>query len=74
MMDGFGNMGAFWGFGMLIFWVALTALIAWGVYAVFAGRGNTVEASEGALEILKRRYASGEITQAEFEQARKAIG
>ncbi len=74
MMDGFGNMGAFWGFGMILFWVVLTALIAWGVSASLAGRDSTVKASGGALDILKRRYAAGEITQAEFEQARKAIG
>lgn len=29
--------------------------------------------SEGALEILKRRYARGEIQKAEFEEKRKDL-
>jgi uncharacterized membrane protein len=31
-------------------------------------------APDGALEILRRRYAAGEITEAEFEQAKHVLG
>jgi uncharacterized membrane protein len=31
-------------------------------------------APEGALDILRRRYAAGEIAEAEFEQAKRVLG
>lgn len=78
MIDTVGHMGAFGVWGMLLallFWLGLIALIVWGASALFPGRGaSDKEVTESAIEILKRRYASGEITQGEFELARKAIG
>jgi uncharacterized membrane protein len=34
---------------------------------------NSTSERETPLEILKRRYASGEISAAEFEQARRSV-
>ena len=70
----FGWMAGFGGLGMLLgllFWVALIALLVWGV-ASFVSR-TPVDARGDALDILKRRFAAGEITQAEFETAHRAL-
>lgn len=72
--DWSGAMGGLGWLGMglgLVFWVALIVLLVWGATALFGPRGTTSETD--ALEILRRRYAGGEITQAEYEQARRAL-
>ena len=55
----------------LLVWVGLIALVVWGAGALFGGRGGGAEETPG--EILRRRYARGEISQAEYEQARQAL-
>ena len=74
MMGGFGTMAGFGGLGMvvgLLFWVAVIALVVWGISALFAQRDRARE--ETPLQILQRRYARGEINEAEYQQARKAL-
>ena len=79
-MMGYGGFGALGGLGMglfggifmLLFWIAIILLVVWAVRGVFPGQRQTE--SDGAVEILQRRYAAGEISQAEYEQARKALG
>ncbi len=68
---GFGGMG--WGGGLLmvLVWVAILVLVIWAVRALFPGTPGVER--EGPLDLLKRRYAAGEITSAEYEQARRAI-
>jgi putative membrane protein len=68
---GFG-MGLFGGVMMLLFWAAIILLVVWAVRSVFPSQRQSEP--ESAVEILKRRYAAGEISQAEYEQARKALG
>jgi putative membrane protein len=68
---GFG-MGLFGGIMMLLFWAAIILLVVWAVRSVFPSQRQSEH--ESAVEILKRRYAAGEISQAEYEQARKALG
>lgn len=66
-------MMAMGGFGMLVGllgWAVIVALIVWGTSALFAQHDSSVT----ALEILRRRYARGEITEAELEQARRSLG
>jgi putative membrane protein len=65
-------MGLFGGIVMLLFWMAIILLVVWAVRGGFAGECRSER--ESAAEILKRRYAAGEISQAEYEQARKALG
>jgi len=69
-----------WGFGglwwiMPILMIAFWGLIIWGI--VMLVRRSSPSASgpkdESALEILKRRYAAGEIGKEEFEEKKKAI-
>jgi putative membrane protein len=71
-MHGIGGVGM--GLGLLV-WVALlggiAAIMVWATrqYATRAGSGR----SEDALEILRRRYAQGEITREQFEQMKKDL-
>lgn len=73
MMNDMGWFGGFgWGFGwlfMLLFWglviLGIVALVRW---LAQSGAGKTPEKT--ALDLLKERYARGEIGREEFEQKR----
>ncbi len=62
-----------WGMGgwlfMLLFWGAVIAFI------VFLARrmGGSGPRNESAMDILKKRYAKGEITKDEYESMKKDI-
>jgi uncharacterized membrane protein len=74
MMNGsygpWGMMSGSWGIGMLLFWiiviVGIVLLIKW-----LAGQSHHKGTS--ALDILKARYAKGEINKEEFETKKKDI-
>jgi putative membrane protein len=62
-----GEYGGWW--FMLIIMVIFWGLVVWGIVALVRGLstgGNTSDQTDSALEILKRRYARGEITKQEF--------
>lgn len=62
-MDGnFYGMHFFW----WIFWIVI---VVWFLIAISRKR----KGNETSLEILKRRYARGEITQEEYEKMRKNL-
>jgi putative membrane protein len=69
---GAGSMMGWFGGGimMIIFWVLFIALIVWVVREV--GGKNSRSASH-AIDILKERYAKGEIDRTEFESKKKDI-
>lgn len=74
MMEGYsyGVMG----YGMLIFgfifWILMLAgLVLFIKYLWEGGRGKRGE--ETALEVLKKRYARGEISKDEFDEKRKDL-
>ena len=71
MSGGQGFMGG--GF-MWIFWIAIFVglffLIRWIVLQSRPGEGKIEESS---LELLKKRYARGEIDRNEFEQKKKDL-
>lgn len=72
-MMGFGGWGMM-GLGMAtmwLFWIGLTLLVVWVVARQFSGRGSS--AQETALDILQQRYARGEITAAEYQNARNNL-
>ncbi len=75
-MMGWGNMGWFGPIFMVIFWVLLIVLIVllirWLLSAGHAGNRDHV-GGESALEILKKRYARGEIDKEEFEAKKKDL-
>jgi putative membrane protein len=68
-----GNQG-FMGVFMWIFWIAVIVgivfLVRWIVQQTRPGQGKS---EESALEILKKRYARGEIEKEEFEQKKKDL-
>lgn len=76
MMDfgfGMGGFGLIW---MLIFWVGLIALAVWLVSLLFpAARksSHSERISPTALDILKERYARGELTKEEYQEMQQTI-
>lgn len=74
MMWGYG-MGWFWPLLMVAFWVAIIFGIIFLIRRVMVStdkrRVSTPE--ETAEEILKKRYARGEISKEEFESIKKDI-
>ena len=70
------NHGGGWGHGfvMAFFWVALVVVVVISVRALSgrSGDGNG-SATRSALDILKERYARGEIGKDEFEQKKRDL-
>lgn len=71
---GWGGMGLGMGLGMLLFWGLLMAAIVMLVKC-FWGSGACVkrEREKSALDLLKERYARGEIEREEFEQKKRDL-
>ncbi|MDP2655325.1 MAG: SHOCT domain-containing protein [bacterium] len=69
---GAGNMMGWFGGGimMIVFWALFIALIVW-VVREFGGKNS--KSSSNALDILKERYAKGEISKEEFDSMKKDI-
>lgn len=68
-----GHMFGFGGGFMWIFWILLIIAIVWAVIAMAGKSKHPPEKQKSALDILKERYAKGEIDQQEFEQKRKDL-
>jgi putative membrane protein len=74
-------MGYGWGMGvggwiaMTVFWVAVLALVVWGVTRLLpSGRGPDVGARrETPEEILDRRFAVGEIDAETYQRMRTEL-
>lgn len=74
MGDGIGWGMGFGGFSMVIFW----GLILFGIVVIVrwlgGGSGNMgLPKQKDALDILKERYARGEINQQEFQAKRREL-
>lgn len=74
-----GDWGMGW-FGMLfnlLFWcliiVGLVFLIRWLIQATGDKRHSDVSMGSNAMDILKERYAKGEINREEFESMKKDL-
>lgn len=64
-----------WGFGgimMFVFWAAVILLVIWAVKEVRRNDSGKPH-SKSALDILKERYAKGEIDKKEFEEKKKDL-
>ncbi len=66
-------MGWGGGFFMIIVWVAIIVGIALLVKWLMAFSGKGSIAKESPMEILRRRYAAGEIGKEDFEEKRKDL-
>lgn len=58
------NMTLFHGLAMFIFWFIL-------IYLIFSIFNNKEESS--AIDILKKRFAKGEITKEQFDEIKKSL-
>jgi putative membrane protein len=56
---------------MVVFWGVLIALIVWGIRKL-TDRGDSIR-KQDPLNVVKERYARGEITKEEFEQQKKDL-
>jgi len=72
--DGMFSGGMFFGGGILmwLFWIVLLVVLVYVLKDVFAS-SNKGSSSEDALEILKKRFARGEIDEAEFERRKRKL-
>jgi uncharacterized membrane protein len=72
--------GHFLGLGLFVFLGPLFRLLVLGglvvavVFFVRRGTGSVHSQAESAREILRRRYANGEIGKEEFEEKMKDVG
>ncbi|MEX0630419.1 MAG: SHOCT domain-containing protein [Chloroflexota bacterium] len=67
-----GLGGSLWMILVLVAGVAIVATLVWA--AVSAGNGRRGSTAEDAAQILKSRFARGDITEQEYEQARRLLG
>lgn len=77
-MMGPGMMGGFgWMWLMPVFSIVLLGLIIWAIVAsvrsLSESRGKDVSKTDSALEVLKKRYARGEISKEEYEEKKKDL-
>ena len=69
----------FGGFFMIIVWVAVIVFVVWVVREISYGNrngrgsGGGADGGKAALDILKERYAKGEIDRKEFEEKKKDL-
>jgi len=74
MMNGFGFGGIF----TILSWIAIIALGVWLISSLVSRTNSQPPSSSGilsesALDILKKRYARGEITKEQFDVMRRDI-
>jgi putative membrane protein len=67
MMGGFGM-----GFGGIL-WIAIIALIVFLVWQYLRQDKNLGDSQNSPLEILKQRYAKGEIDKEEYEEKKRDL-
>ena len=78
MMDGYGMPFGFGGIFMILWWiiiiVGVVAVVRWlGQPSGSPGHGHSVDASRSAMDILKERYARGEIDETEYLKIKREL-
>ena len=63
--------GQFWGMHF-IWWIIWIIFLIWIFFIPFGRPGQNLK-KEGPLDILKKRFAKGEISREEYEESRKLL-
>ena len=76
--SGYGMMGnyfggLFYGWRMMIFWILVIIIVIWLIIWGLKNSNNFSIGSGNSLDIIKRRYAKGEITKKQFEEMKKEL-
>ncbi|MCL5675505.1 MAG: SHOCT domain-containing protein [Patescibacteria group bacterium] len=71
MMGGWGGFGLFGWISMIIFWILLILVVV--VLIRYLSRSGQSKDDKTPLDILKERYARGEIDKKEFSERRKDL-
>ncbi|MHB8772774.1 MAG: SHOCT domain-containing protein [Syntrophales bacterium] len=75
-MGGWGHMMPY-GYGGIFMWVLFLIILVVIIYGISRGgysSGKSGPTGETPLEILKKRYAKGEITKDQFDQMKNDLG
>jgi putative membrane protein len=68
--DNYWNMGIIW-----VIWVPLVLFCVFFLYRILDNSNKSKPSErESPLDILKRRYANGELPTAEYEERKKTLG
>jgi|JTFP01.1.fsa_nt_gb putative membrane protein len=70
-MHGFYDFG--FGIGhvsMMLMWIVIIGLVFW---AIFSSKGTSSLRGESPLDIAKKRYAKGEISQEELNEIKRNL-
>ena len=74
---GWGNMMHYgFGYGGMFMWIIFLIVIGLLIYFIVQAqktKGQTPSQNESPLDILKRRYAKGEIAREEYERMKKDL-
>jgi putative membrane protein len=71
---GWGHMmGYGYGYGGMLMWIIFIVIFGVLIYFLMQAAKGRGRAGETPLEILKKRYAKGEITKEEFDRMKKDI-
>jgi putative membrane protein len=74
---GWGHMMGYGGFGGIFVWLILILIAGAIIYFIVNGSKGTKNSADSTretpIEILKRRYAGGEISKEEFDRLKRDI-
>lgn len=62
------------GWMMFVWWFLIITLVVFAIRAIMnSGQSSQIQRKETPMEILKRRYAEGEIDEEEFQRRKQEL-